>query len=171
MNSNYLCLNKINESEENNFSNTEMSWKVGPREFIFKYLKYIPWIIICCLIAFFLGWLKIRYTTNIYPVSASMLIKDEEKSPGGDARFNEMFLGQKGSNLNNEIQILRSRPVLARVASDLGVQIRYYNKGKIRASLTYPYAPVRLEIPKLVYSDAGFSFTITLVDDNSVPHG
>ena len=36
-----------------------------------------------------------------------------------------------------------------RVARDLGVQIRYYNKGKIRASLVYPQTPIRLEIPKL----------------------
>ena len=95
-----------------------------------------------------------------------MLIKDENKSPGGNQRFDEMFLNQKSSNLNNEIQILKSRPVLQRVARDLGVQIRYYNKGKIRASLTYPDAPIRLEIPKLADPEAGFSFAITLVGDN-----
>ncbi len=160
-----------NGNEENNFSNTEMSWKIGPREFIFKYLKYIPWIIICTLIAFVLGWLKIRYTTNIFPVSASMLIKDQSKSQGGDQRFDEMFLNQKSSNLNNEIQILKSRPVLQRVARDLGVQIRYYNKGKIRASLTYPDAPIRLEIPKLADPEAGFSFAISLLDDNQFSLG
>lgn len=75
----------------NNFSNTEMSWKIGPREFIFKYLKFIPWIIICSIIAYVLGYLKIRYTTNIYPVKASMLINDDSKTPGGDPRFNQMF--------------------------------------------------------------------------------
>src|SRR4249919_618489 len=97
-----------NGTEENNLSNTEMSWKIGPREFIFKYLKYIPWVIVCSSIAFVLGWVKIRYTTNIFPVQASMLIKDEVKTPGSDTRFNEMFMGQKNSNLNNEIQILKS---------------------------------------------------------------
>src|ERR1700688_4343140 len=135
-----------NGNEQNNFSNTEMTWKIGPREFIFKYLKFIPWIILCSIIAYVLGWLKIRYTTNIFPVQASMLIKDDNKGAGGDQRLDAMILNQKSSNLSNEIQILKSRPVLRRVARDLGLQIRYYNKGKVRASLTYPHAPVRLEI-------------------------
>ncbi len=104
----------VNGNDENKFSNTEMSWKIGPREFIFKYLKFIPWIILCSVIAYVLGWLKIRYTTNIYPVQASMLIKDEDKRQGGDERFDEMFLSQKSANLNNEIQILKSRPVIAK---------------------------------------------------------
>jgi uncharacterized protein involved in exopolysaccharide biosynthesis len=155
-----------NGSEENSLSNTEMSWKIGPREFIFKYLKYIPWIIICIAISIVLGYLKIRYTTNIYPVKASMLISDESKNPGGDARLNQMFNYQKSSNLNNEIQILKSRPILGRVARDLGVQIRYYNKGKIRASLVYPYSPLHMEIPKIADPEEGFSFAITLVDNN-----
>ena len=161
----------VNGNDENKFSNTEMSWKIGPREFIFKYLKFIPWIVLCSVIAYVLGWLKIRYTTKIYPVQASMLIKDEDKRQGGDQRFEETFLTQKSANLNNEIQILKSRPVLQRVARDLGVQIRYYNKGKIRASLTYPIAPVRLEIPKLADPNTGFSFAITLIDNNQFSMG
>ena len=86
---------QVNGNEQNNFSNAEMSWKIGPREFIFKYLKFIPWIIICSAIALVLGWLKIRYTTNIFPVQASMLVKDDNKPGGGDARFDAMFLDQK----------------------------------------------------------------------------
>src|ERR1700690_2012889 len=104
-----------NGNEQNNISNTELSWKIGPREFIFKYLKFIPWVIICSAIALVLGWLKIRYTTNIFPVQASMLIKDDPKSPGKDQRLDQMFLDQGSSNLSNEIQILKSRPVLQRV--------------------------------------------------------
>src|SRR5664279_3643558 len=155
-----------NGNEENNFSNAEMSWKIGPREFIFKYLKFIPWIIICSGIALFLSWLKIRYTTNIFPVQASMLIKDESKNLAGDQRFDAMFMNQQRSNLSNEIQLLKSRPVLQRVARDLDVQILYYNKGKIRMSLSYPEAAVRMEIPKLADPEAGFSFAITLVGNN-----
>jgi len=157
---------QINGNDQNNFSNTEMSWKIGPREFIFKYLKFIPWVIICSIIALVLGWLKIRYTTNIYPVQASMIIQDDNKTPVGAERVDEMFLNQKGSNLNNEIQILKSRPILQRVARDLGVQVRYYNKGKVRASLTYPDVPIRMEMPKLADPSQGFSIAVTLLGND-----
>ena len=46
---------QLNGNDENKFSNAEMSWKIGPREFIFKYLKFIPWIILCSVIAYRFG--------------------------------------------------------------------------------------------------------------------
>src|ERR1017187_7742156 len=95
-----------------------------------------------------------------------MLIDDEHKGAGKDQRLDEMFLTQGSSNLNNEIQILKSRPVLQRVARDLGVQIRYYNKGKVRASLTYPDVPIRMEIPKLADQSVGFSIAVTLLGND-----
>ena len=160
-----------NGLEINTLSNTEMSWKLGPRDFIFKYLKYLPWIIICSIIALVLGYLKIRYTTNIYTVTASMLIRDDKKSTTKDPRFDELFMNQGNMNLNNEIQILKSRPVLQRVAHDLGMQITYFNKGKVRASLSYPESPIKLETPKMADPTLGFSLAVTLLNDNKFTLG
>ena len=80
-----------NGNESNGFSNTELSWKIGPREFIFKYIKYIPWIIICSAIAIALGYIRIRYTTNIFPIQASMLINNDRDGAQKDQRFDAMF--------------------------------------------------------------------------------
>src|ERR1700729_3647205 len=95
----------------------------GPREFIMRYIKYMPWVLFSAILFGVLAYIKIRYTTPIYVVQSSLLIKNESSQMGGnggkDISFNELFMNQGTLNLNNEVEILRSRPVLQRVARDL----------------------------------------------------
>src|SRR5450432_1341095 len=145
-------------------TSNEMSWKLGPRDFVLKNLKYIPWVIICGVISFLLAYLKIRYSTPIYRVQSSMLIKNQGSNSKSD-RFEALFMSPNEENLSNEIQILSSRPVLQRVINDIHLTTRYYNIGKVRTSILYPMTPFRLGIisPGL-YGD-NFGLHITLVND------
>jgi uncharacterized protein involved in exopolysaccharide biosynthesis len=140
--------------------------KLAPREFIFKYLKYLPWLILCVLIGLIIAFIKIRYTIPIFHVESSMLIKNDKGKGVKDDRFDELFFSQQNANLSNETQILKSRLVLRRVAQNLDFQLRYINKGKIRSTLCYPDAPIRLEIMQLADSSAGFGMQITVLSDN-----
>jgi len=150
-----------------NIPTSNISWALGPREFVFKYIKYLPWLIICVVVAFVLAYIRIRYTTRIYHVQSSMMIKEERASAGDNQRFDELFMNSGGVNLNDEIQILHSRPVMQRVAKDLGIQIRYFGTGKIiRSSLSYPDAPVKLEILGIADSSNGFGFQVNVLNDN-----
>ena len=58
-------------------SSQGISWKLGPRDFVFKNLKYIPWIIICAAHCIGIGLAEIRYSTPIYMVQSSMLINNQ----------------------------------------------------------------------------------------------
>src|SRR5450755_1401996 len=128
-------------------NSNEMSWKLGPRDFILKNLKYIPWIIICGAIALVLAYLKIRYSNPIYLVQSSMLINSSAGGSGrGGDRFDALMMTPGTENLYNEIQILSSRPVLQRVVKNINISTRYYNIGKVRTSLLYPETPFSLEI-------------------------
>src|ERR1700689_2440212 len=105
----------------NNTAFKDNSWTVGPKDFLFKYLKYIPWVIICIAVALVLAYLKIRWTPPIFHAQALLLIKDERSDGGAskDERFNEMLMEQPTINLDNEIEILKSSPVMERVVKDL----------------------------------------------------
>ena len=142
------------------------SMKLAPREFIFKYLKYLPWVIICVIAGLVIAYLKIRYSIPIYHVESSMLIKNDKGKNMGDDKFDELFFNQQNVNLSNETQILKSRIVLRRVAQNLDFQIRYQNKGKIRSTLCYPDAPVSLQILHVADSTVGFGLNITVLDDD-----
>src|ERR1700761_9260015 len=80
------------------------------RDFIMRYVKYLPWIIVCFSLALVVAYIKIRYTVPIYHVQSTLLIKnDVESSPTGkDDRLGELFMAHPTMNLYNEIEVLRS---------------------------------------------------------------
>jgi tyrosine-protein kinase Etk/Wzc len=146
--------------ESNTGSKT--SWTMGPKEFIFKYLVYLPWVLISAGLFVSLAYIKIRYTTPIYRVQSSLLIKNDRSGASKDQRFEELFMNQEATNLSNEIEILKSRPVLQRVARDLGLQINYYGKGSVKTSLLYPDVPFKLEILRMGDSSRGLGYKVTI---------
>jgi tyrosine-protein kinase Etk/Wzc len=149
------------------------SWTISPKEIVFKYLKYLPWVIICIAIALVFAYLKIRWTPPIYHAQSSILIKDERADAGlsKDNRFGEMFPDESNVNLDNEIQILRSTPVMERVVKDLDFQTQYTNTGNFRSTLLYPESPIDLRVIHVADSSVGFSFRITILNENQFTIG
>ncbi|HEY6900805.1 MAG TPA: polysaccharide biosynthesis tyrosine autokinase [Puia sp.] len=147
------------QSKKNNL------WRLEPREMVFKYIRYLPWVIVSVLIFLLIAYIKIRYTPQIFSVQSSMLIKNEDHNEalGKDERLAELFMAQGATNLNNEIQMLKSRPVMMRVARDLHLQVQYYNKGSVRSSLLYPVTPITLDILHLQDTTHAFGYKITVI--------
>ena len=161
----------------NGVSNTQVyiktnnPWVAGPKDFIFKYLPYLPLLLLS--IAFFLtiAYIKVRYTTQIFKVQSSLLIQNDMTSVGGgganggpkDEKFEELFMTQDQVNLSNEIEVLKSTPVLQRVARDLNLQTMYYSRGNVRGSLIYPMYPFTLNLITKADSTKGLSFRIILL--------
>ena len=149
-------------------------WVAGPKDFIFRYLPYLPLLLISVAFFMVIAYIKVRYTTQIFKVQSSLLIQNDmttggSASGGGgskDEKFEELFMSQDGLNLSNEIQVLRSTPVLQRVAKDLDLQKAYYSKGNVRSSLMYPVTPFTLNLLSKEDSSKGFGFKITLIDAN-----
>jgi len=140
-------------------------WNISPREFIFRYLWVVPWIIVSAVVLLVLAYIKVRYTTQIFQVKSSLLIKNDQDNNGGgkDPRFADLFMAQGTVNLSNEVEILKSRPVLARVIRDRQLQFRCYNKGKVRSSLIYPEHPFRIEFVQIVDSSADLDYRIVML--------
>lgn len=152
------------------FGNPNNQASAGLKDFIFKYLQFVPWILISAILFLVLAYLKIRYTVPVYHVQSSILIKNENDRTnlgggGKDEKFDDLFLNQGQVNLNNEVEILHSRPVLQRVAHDLGLDKAYYAKGSIRSTLEYPTTPIQLEVLKIADSSKDFSFQVTVLND------
>lgn len=143
----------------------EKNWAFSPREFIFKYLKYAPWLIISMAVMLILAFIKLRYSTEIFSVSGSLLIKNENGGRGANEKFEDMFFFNSGTNLKNEVEILKSRPMVERVVKKLGLQTQYINKGNIKSTLIYNSNPLKLDILHLYDTLSGFSFNVMVVDE------
>lgn len=153
------------------YAKTTNPWVDGPKDFIFKYLHYVPLLLISVVFCLVIAYIKVRYTPQIFRVQSSLLIQNNN-GPGGsgaggadakDEQFEELFMTNNALNLSNEIEILKSTPVLQRVARDLNLQYTYYSKGNVRESLVYPSLPFALNILSGLDSTRGLGFRITLL--------
>jgi len=146
---------------------TQEQAKPNPRDIIARYLKYLPWILVCVSVSLALAYIKIRYSVPIYSVQSTMMIKNDVATSGGgkDDRMGELFMAQSSTNLLDEIEVLRSTPVIARVVTDLGLETSYYNTGSVRSSLLYKDIPLHLQILQLGDSLSGINFFVTVLND------
>jgi tyrosine-protein kinase Etk/Wzc len=137
------------------------------KDFVIRYLKYLPLILLGVIIAYFIAKIKLRYTPNVYSAAGTMLIKENKQSGFGEGKgVEELFSSKSGNDLNTEIELMKSRSLMKRVVKSLNLQTSYYNKGKVKTSLMYGQIPFELMINKLVDSLSGFGFELKVINQN-----
>jgi len=143
-----------------------------PRELFLKYVRFLPWLIISLTVSLALGYLKLRYSTPIYDVNAKLLVKSNQSS-GGDEKFDDIFMMQATrNNMNDEIEIIKSRYMAKRVVLKKQLQIQYYNKGQVRTSAVYPGdMPFVALLGPIPDSARGAGLSIIVLNDNEFTIG
>lgn len=134
----------------------------NPKEILIRYLPFLPWIILSVLLALTIAFLILRYATPIYEVKGKVLVK--QKNPYGDSKekFGSiLMLPEANTNLNNEIEILKSSSLALRTIKRLGLQISYSIKGNIRTSEAHiSDMPFRAVIDRVADSTKSYTFTV-----------
>ncbi len=140
---------------------------ITPREFIQRYVKYLPWILISVAAALIIAKVKLRYANPIYRTEARLLIKKESPYGRTNDKFDEILMGGGSiQNIYNEIEILKSRPLAAKVARALNLQTICYNKGNIRNTLQYPDLPITILPLNPSDSSGPISVELTVTDND-----
>lgn len=105
------------------------------RELLFKYLAYLPLFILSVVVCVGIGYIYIKYTVPIYNASTLLLVKPGEDNTisqmGGNDPVSIALTGGRKVNLDNEIEQLRSYPVIERVVRAGQFNLRYFTRGKI----------------------------------------
>jgi tyrosine-protein kinase Etk/Wzc len=140
------------------------------KEMLFKYVRFLPFIIISVAFALLGAYLYLRYTTLTYQSTGALVVKEDNGTSGGGGsndRFQQMFVMDNSINIKNEIEIIRSRQLLKRVVEDLGLNYTYFVKGKIKESNIYSASPVKLETFEISDSTQSFTLPIDVVNEKS----
>jgi capsular exopolysaccharide synthesis family protein len=151
---------------QNEVFNPEDS-RLNLKEFIVKYISYWPLFIVSLGIAMSVAFLYLRYTIPMYSVKSLLLIKDENRglSSGSGGAYSDIMLFKNRDNVQNEIQILKSRAIMARVINALNLNTTYYGSGKIKTTNIYNRSPFFFKIHSLTDSTRSFSYRIDFVND------
>lgn len=126
----------------------EKEEKIDYREVFFKYLIRWPWFVVSVVLFLGIAVLYLRYTTPVYNISASVIIKDDKKggSNGGMSALEDFGLISSSKNIDNEIEIIRSKSLIKDVVTELNLHISYWRKGNIHSVETYPLSPIRVDL-------------------------
>ena len=99
-------------------------------ELIFKYLAYWPWFVVSVIVCVVLAFVYLRYQAPVYNVTASVLIKEEDsrnRSMGAASSALEALQSMGGfsmsNNFDNEVEIMKSRTLIKKVVTHLGLYI------------------------------------------------
>ncbi|HJS53023.1 MAG TPA: hypothetical protein VJ765_00725, partial [Chitinophagaceae bacterium] len=134
------------------------------KDLFFKYLRFLP-VFLVSIAVFLLGaYLYLRYSTPIYRVGGTLIFKTEESSGGG--RFDEIFTAKNVSDVQSEIEILKSKPLMKRVVDTAQLQTSYFAVGKIKTLNIYDGCPFRLKIFELTDSLSSFRMNFIFTSEN-----
>ena len=125
--------------------------QVNIQELLFRYLIHWPWFVVSIIICIACAWGYLRLTTPIYNISATVLIKDEKKGGGASMSSDLEKMGLEGfvsssSNVDNEIEVLRSKSLSREVVNNLGLFVTYMDEDEFPSKELYHTSPVLVSL-------------------------
>ena len=131
--------------ENKSFMNDKQNDNLDLRDLTERYILQWKWFVFGVTVCLILALLYLRYTIPIYSASATILVKDEKK--GGLqselAAFSDLGLmtGVK-SNVDNEIEVIKSRTIVKKAIKKLGFNITYQSEGRVKTFEEYNERPI-----------------------------
>lgn len=136
---------------------------------VMRYLRYWYLFVIGAALALTAAHLYLRYTTPVYSVKATILIKDESGADlANSGVFADMTLLKSNRSFSNEVLVIKSKGLMERVLTELGMEVSYFGEGRVKSPELYGgRSPVKVVIAKLDSAGLGRSFTVQVEDNNT----
>ena len=139
--------------EENkiNVGTSQPQEEVNIQELLFRYLIHWPWFVVSVLLCVICAFAYLKVATPVYNVSATVLIKDEDKGGGATmaSELEKMGLGgmmNTKSNVDNEVEVLKSKSLALEVVEHLSLYITYSNEDGWLSKEMYRTSPVLVSL-------------------------
>ena len=146
--------------------------EVNLREQLDKYIIHWKWFLLSVVICLIAAFLYLRYSTPIYEATTAILVKDEKK--GGMlselSAFSDLGIGVGSvNNVDNEIEILRSRTIVESTVKKLNLNINLVVEGSVVDRDIYHDSPIRVNFisKTLLFNDANLILRYNAVTDNT----
>src|SRR5690606_7719419 len=154
---------------------------INLKEEVLKYLQHWRWFLLSIFIALILAFLYIKFTPKSYSVATKILIKDEKSNDLANqlSAFSDLGIGSGKNNIENEIEILKSRTLVYNTLDSLNLFTQYINNTDIISKELYSNSPISLwmeneniseKIELKLTSITSDSFDLFLNDDKIGKH-
>lgn len=140
---------------ENEFTpqdSNEFNSAFSIKEQIDYYLTNWKWFVLGIVVFFTGAYIYLRYTTPQYSAVTTLMLRDEKKG-GADTQMNAFsdlaILSNIKSNLDNEIEVLKSRTLIKTAVKSLGLNVSYVNEGRVKSEELYKKSPIQFRFLRL----------------------
>lgn len=142
--------------------------KVNLQETIQRYTRNWKLFIVSFIIFLGSAYLYIRYSTPQYGASATIMLIQDKSSAPEMAIFKDLEgFNDNSSEIEDEIQIMKSRTLMTTVVKELGLNLRYFTEGSIKEVELYKDSPIKvnfLESDSIV-NQSYLKFSIEIISD------
>ena len=141
----------MKEENQNGKERQMAEEQVDFRTLLFKYVIHWPWFVGTVLLCLVGAWFYLHWATPIYNISATVLIKDEKKGGGSGVSSELEDMGLSGlmtssKNIDNELEVLRSKTLVKEVVNQLNLYITYKDEDEFPAKSLYKTSPVQVSL-------------------------
>ncbi|MBN8575706.1 MAG: polysaccharide biosynthesis tyrosine autokinase [Cytophagales bacterium] len=156
-------------------SATQQGFNIDFKRVGYRAIRY--WYLVLGILGLSLttAWYKTRYATKVYPVAASIIIREREELGGGELLYKNAIVDPYRNYLN-EPYILKSIPLIQRVVESHDFHVAFLEEGFVVSSEVYDRLPFDCKlldnngagkfIFKIIDSD---QYTLTTVAEASAP--
>lgn len=136
---------------------------------VMRYLRYWYLFVIGAAFALTAAHLYLRYSTPVYSIKATILIKDESGADLANSGVLGDLAGLKANkSFSNEVLIIKSKGLMERVLQELGLEVSYFGEGRIKSPELYGgRSPIKAVVAQLDSAGLGKSFVVEVEDGNT----
>ena len=154
-------------NEFNNVEGDSLAQNQHLQKLLFRILPYWPLIVIVLILGFIGSKIYLRYATKIYAVKARVIVNDDSQQKTANlVDIVQLDTRNMSSETEKEVEILQSKNLLAQLAANLQLNVRYGAKGYIKSGLIYQNVPFKLELENPDSIDKPFSGNVSIVNNH-----
>ncbi|MGX7668092.1 GumC family protein [Flavobacterium pedocola] len=122
------------------------------QEQIHYYIRNWKWFFLSVFLVLSTAYIYLRYSIPQYKAATTLMLKDEKR--GGveseQSAFSDLgVLASVKSNLDNEIEVIKSLTMIKSTVKELGLNVSYINEGRVKSEELYRKTPVNFIFSRL----------------------
>ncbi|WP_240729842.1 polysaccharide biosynthesis tyrosine autokinase [Flavobacterium sp. ASW18X] len=136
----------------------------GIKETVKYYLKYKYWFLLSLVMAVTIAYFFVSYSTPKYQANATIQVVEDDGAASQLSFFSDLgIMPGGGHNVEDEIEVLRSRSNFIAVVKALNLNKRIYHVGSVKSSEIYKNVPITFSFVSKdsLANDAKFTAVIT----------
>ena len=135
------------------------------RDLFYKYVRFMPLFIISVAVGLLGSYLYLRYKVPVFRAGGTLLIKSTQNTTSRGDKVDELLGGNSSQNIQSEMEILKSRPLMLRVVKALRLEVSYYALGRVKTINIYKQSPFLVNVLQLADSSRTFIFKVKILNE------